>query len=138
MISFLKELFFLDDSVIVGVIDVDMNLNPESLDSILAHLFSDSDLAGIKVDAVETSVSSRSFVVSISISQNLPSSGNRLYVISEDELFAKYDDYKLPKPFSKSDHLEIDSLAKLDSVILYIERLEILPPTFFNGVGGNL
>ena len=129
-ISFLKDIFFLDDSVIVRVIDVDMNLNPEALDSIPIHLFSDSDVAGIKVHAVETSVSSGSFIATISTSQNSPSSGNRLYVISGDELFAKYDDHTLPKSFSKLVYLEIGSLAKSDSAIPYVERLEISPLLF--------
>ena len=125
MISFLKELFFLDDSAIVRIINVDMNLNPEVLDSVPIHLFSNSNLAGIKVTAVETSVSSGSFIATISTSQNSPSSGNRLYVLSGDELFAKYDDHTLPKSFSKLVHLEIGSLAKSDSAIPYVERLEI-------------
>ena len=68
----------------------------------------------------------------------MPSSGNRLYALSGDELFAKYDDHTLPKPFSKSDHLEINSLTKLDSAIPYIERLEIPPSAFSNSVGDNL
>jgi hypothetical protein len=137
-ISFLKELFFLDDSVVVRVIDVDMNLNPEALDVISIHLFSDSDIAGIEVNAVATSESSGSFIATISTSQNLPSSGNRLYVMPGDEIFAKYEDHTLPKPFSKFDHLEINSLTKMDSSIPFIERLQILPPTFSDSVGSNL
>jgi hypothetical protein len=137
-VSFLKEFFFLDDDVIVRVVDVDMNLNPESLDTVPIHLFSDSDVAGIEVNAVETSVSSGSFVATISTSQNLPSSGNRLYALPGDEIFVKYDDHTLPKPFAKSDHLEINSSVKIDSPIPYLERLEISSPIFSDGVGNNL
>ena len=35
-----------------------MNLNPEALDHIPIQIFSDSDIAGIEVNAVETSESS--------------------------------------------------------------------------------
>ena len=137
-IGFLKESFFLDEFVVVRVVDVDMNLNPEALDTIPIHLFSDSDTAGIEVNAVETSVSSGSFIATISTSQNSPSSGNRLYALSGDKIFAKYDDHTLPKPFSKSDHLEIDSSVKIDSSVPYLERLKISSPTFSDGGGVNL
>ena len=137
-VSFLKESFFLDDVVIVRVVDVDMNLNPESLDTVPIHLFSDSDIAGIEVNAVETSVSSGSFIATIATSQNSPSSGNRLYALSGDEIFAKYDDHTLAKPFAKSDHLEILSSVKIDSSIPYLERLDISSPTFSDGVGNDL
>ena len=137
-VDFLKDSFFLDDAVTVRVIDVDMNLNPEALDTVPIHLFSDSDVAGIEVDAVETSVSSGSFVATLSMSQSSPSSGNRLYALSGDEIFVKYDDHTLPKPFSKSDHLEINSSVKIDSSVLHLERFDISPPTFSDGVGNSL
>ena len=130
--------FFLDESVVVRVIDFDMNLNPEMLDVIPIHLFSNSDIAGIEVNAVETSESSGSFIATISTSQKSPSSGNRLYVLPGDEIFVKYEDHTLPKPFSHNDHLEINSLAKVDSSIPYVERLSILQPTFSDGVGDGL
>ena len=47
--DFLKELFFLDYSVIVQVIDIDMNLNHEALDVVPIHLFSDSDMRVLKL-----------------------------------------------------------------------------------------
>ena len=137
-VSFLKDFFFLDDAVTVRVIDVDMNLNPEALDTVTIHLFSDSDVAGIEVDAVETSVSSGSFVATFSISQSSPSSGNRLYALPEDEIFAKYDDHTLPKPFSKSDHLEINSSVKIDSSVPPLERFDVSSPTFSDGTGNSL
>ena len=129
-ISFSKELFFLDDSVIVRVIDVDMNLNPETLDAIPIRLFSDSDIVSIEVNAVTTSESSGSFITTITASQNSPSSKNRLYDLSGDEIFVKYDDHTLPKLFSKCDHLEIDSSVKVNSSIPYVERLKISPLLF--------
>jgi len=123
-IQFSKENFFSDDSVIIRVIDFDMNLNPEAVDHIPIQLFSDSDIAGITVVAVETSESSASFVATISLSHTLPSSGNRLYSLPEDEIFAKYDDHTLPKPYSTSDNLEIETSARIDSSIPPINRLE--------------
>ena len=115
-----------------------MNLNPEALDQIPIQLSSDSDVAGIVVDAVETSESSGSFLATVSLSQTLPSSGNRLYALIGDKIFAKYDDNTLPKPFSISDNLEIETFAKIDSLIIPIERLENLPIFLSDSFGNKL
>jgi len=124
IIQFSKETFLSDDSVIVRVIDLDMNLNPEAIDHIPIQLFSDSDIAGIKVNAVESTESSGLFTATVSLSQTLSSSGNRLYSIPGDEIFAKYDDYTLPKPYSTSDNLGIETFARIDSSIPPINLLE--------------
>ena len=137
-IQFSKAIFFPDDSVIIRVIDFDMNLNPEALDQILIQIFSDSDIAGIEVNAVETSESSGSFVAAISLSQTLPSSGSRLYSLLGDEIFAKYDDHTLPKPFSTSDNLEIETFARIDSSIPPIMRLENSQILLSDSLGNQL
>jgi len=124
IIQFSKEIFLSDDSVIVRVIDLDMNLNPEAIDHIPIQLFSDSDIAGIKVNAVESTESSGLFTATVSLSQTLSSSGNRLYSIPGDKIFAKYDDYTLPKPYSTSDNLGIETFARIDSSIPPINLLE--------------
>ena len=136
-IDFLKDVFFSDTFVMIRVVDVDMNLNSEILDSVSIHLFSDSDIAGINVNAVETSESSGSFVAKIFLSQN-SSSGNRLYALPGDDIFGKYDDYTLPKPFSQSDNLAIETFAKIDSSIPPTDRLKILPTTFSDNFGNPL
>ena len=137
-VDFLKNLFFLDGFVIVRVIDIDMNLNPEVLDVVPIPLFSGSDVTGIEVNTVETSKRSGSFITTISTSQNFSFSGSRLYILPGDEIFATYDDHTLSKPFSKSDHFKIDSFAKVDSYIPYVKRLEISAPVFSDGVGSIL
>ena len=137
-INFLENIFYSDDIVTIRVIDVDMNLNPEALDNISIQIFSDSDVAGIEVNAVETSESSGSFIATISLSQTLPSSGNRLYSLPGDKIFAKYDDYTLPKPFSKSDNLEIETFARIDSSTPSIERIKNSSITFSDGLGNSL
>ena len=113
------------DSAIIKVIDPDMNLNPESLDNVLVEISSDSDVAGILVDSVETDVESGMFEVSVSFTQSLPSSGNRLFALPDDTLYAKYVDYTLPTPYSRSDNLEIQTSSKLESNVPILERLSI-------------
>lgn len=137
-ISFVGDLFYLENSAVVRVVDADMNLNPEALDHLSIKLFSDSDVAGINVNAVETSESSGAFVATVSLSQSSPSSGNRLYSLPGDTIFAKYDDHTLPKPYTKSDNLEIKTFATVDSSIPPIDRIENLPITFSNSLGNLL
>jgi len=137
-INFLNEPLFSDNSVTIRVVDVDMNLNPESIDHLPIHVLSDSDVAGITVNAIETSENSGYFVAIVSLSQDSPSSGNRLYVLSGDEIYAKYVDHTLPKPFSKSDNLEIKTFTSVNSSILPLERLNNSPPKFSDSFGNTL
>jgi len=137
-INFSEELFYLENPAIIKVIDLDMNLNPEALDNLTLQVFSDSDAAGIKVNAVETSEISGAFVATISLSQNSPSGGNRLFVVPGDEIFAKYDDYTLPKPYSTSDNLEINAFSRVDSSIPSIERIKNSPISFSDDLGNSL
>ena len=137
-IQFSKDTILLDDYATVRVIDSDMNLNPEALDNVQIHFFSDSDVAGIEVNAVETTEDSGAFVSTISFTQILTSSGNRLYALPGDEIFATYDDYTLPKPYSKSDHLTVETLARVDSSVPPIERIENLPIHFSDSFGNNI
>ena len=132
-IKFSKDIFLSDDSVIIHVIDSDMNLNPEALDQIEIDIFSDSDAGGIKVNAIETSESSGSFVATVSLSQTSSSSGNRLYAIPGDAMSAKYDDYTLPKPYQISDNLKIDAISLIDSSIPAVERIQNSEITFTDG-----
>ena len=137
-IQFSEDSFLSDSSVAIRVIDFDMNLHPEALDHIPVQIYSDSDIAGIEVNAVETSESSGSFVVTISLSQTLPSSGNRLYSLLGDEIFAKYDDHTLPKPYSTLDNLEIETFARIDSSIPPIMRLENSQILLSDSLGNQL
>ncbi len=116
-VRFSEDNFISDKSALIRVIDPDLNLNPEALDQIPIQVSSDSDIAGIEVTAIETSESSGIFVVTITFTQNLSSSGNRLLALPEDEIYAKYDDHTLPKPYSTSDNLEIITLARVVSSI---------------------
>ena len=133
-----KDVFFSDDSVIARVFDPDMNLNPESLDHVQIQLSSDSDVAGIEVDGIETSESSGLFVGTVSLSSTLPSSGSRLYSLPGDKIFVKYDDHTLPKPYSTLENLKIRTQASVESSVPPIERLQSLPITLSDSSGNPL
>jgi hypothetical protein len=135
-IQFSEENYLSDNTAIIRVIDSDLNLNPESLDHMPVQISSTSDMSGIEVDAIETSESSGVFTATISFTQNQSSSGNRLFVIPDDTIFAKYDDYTLPKPYSTSDSLRVTTFAHFDSSIPTLQRLQSLPITL-SDVSGN-
>ena len=134
-VEFIDGMVVPDIPALVRVIDADMNLNPESLDTVPVHLHSDSDVAGIIVDAVETSESSGIFVASIRTSEKLPSSGNRLYALYGDAVSAQYADFTLPKPYQVSENLKIESSSKMESSVLPIDRLESSSIVMSNGFG---
>jgi hypothetical protein len=136
-IEFSQDIFLANDSIEIRVIDPDMNLNPESIDTITIEVFSDSDNSGIQVVATETSKRSGDFLANISLSTNT-SSGNRLYAIPGDNIFAKYDDHTLPKPFSKSDESSIETSTTVDYSIPSINRIQISPIFFSDSFGDSL
>ncbi len=136
--QFSENNYLLDKPALVRVIDPDLNLNPEALDQITIDVSSDSDAAGIEITAIETSESSGVFVATITFTQNQSSSGNRLLALPGDEIFAKYNDYTLPKPYSTSDNLEIITLAKVSSFVPYLERIVNSPIILSDSLGNPL
>ena len=126
IIKFSQDLFLLHDSIQIRIIDFDMNLNPETIDTVLVEVFSDSDAGGIQVIAMETSERSGDFIANISLSTST-SSGSRLYAIPGDTITAKYNDHTLPKPFSKSDSQYIEISTTVDYHISPINRIQVSP-----------
>ncbi|WP_428324750.1 hypothetical protein [Nitrosopumilus sp.] len=137
-VEFENDIFLSNDSVIVRIIDLDMNLNPEAIDHIVVEVFSDSDVGGITANAIETSEDSGSFVAIISLTQNSASSGNRLYAIPGDVISARYSDYTLPKPYSESDNLEIQTQSRVESSVPSTLRLENSKINISDSFGNNL
>ena len=132
IIKFSQDLFLLHDSIQIRIIDFDMNLNPETIDTVLVEVFSDSDAGGIQVIAMETSERSGDFIANISLSTST-SSGNRLYAIPGDTITAKYNDQTLPKPFSKSDSQYIEIFTTVDYHISPINRIQVSPVFLADG-----
>lgn len=134
-IQFMKSDYSIGETAIIRVVDLDMNLNPEAIDQFEVKVSSDSDSAGILVNVLETAEDSGLFEATISFSQNQASSGNRLFAKPGDILYAKYDDYTLPSPYSVSDNLEISSQAKFISNIPPTERITIRDGSIRNSLG---
>ena len=136
-IKFSQDVFHTNDSVQINVIDFDLNLNPEIIDTVILEIFSDSDNGGIQVVAMETSERSGNFIATINLSTNT-SSGNRLYAIPGDTIIAKYTDHTLPKPFSKSDSQNIETSAIVDYSISPINRIQTSPISLSDGFGNPI
>ena len=136
-IKFSQDVFHTSDSVQINVIDSDLNLNPEIIDTVILEIFSDSDNGGIQVVAMETSERSGNFIATINLSTNT-SSGNRLYAIPGDTIIAKYADHTLPKPFSKSDSQNIETSAIVDYSISPINRIQTSPISLSDGFGNPI
>lgn len=137
-VEFSNDYYMTNQTAQIRVIDQDMNLNPESIDHVPLLVSSDSDVAGLEVDAIETSESSGVFVANVLFSQNFSSSGNRLFANPGNSIYVKYNDYTLPKPYTTSDHLEIIDTAKLDSAIPAIKRLTNSQITFSDSFGNSI
>jgi len=124
-IIFAEPVYLVGETAKIRVIDPDMNLNPETVDRILVEVLSDSDLAGILVDAIESEDDSGLFEALISFTQNSASSGNRLFAIPGDSIYAKYEDNTLPSPHSIQDELDIQAKSKIESDIPRLQRISI-------------
>lgn len=122
-ISFDNDSYLLDESAQITVIEPDMNLNPEASDTIQIEVSSDSDTAGIIVDAIETEESSGVFVAKMSFTQTGTSSGSRLYAIPEDVIYAKYEDNTLPSPYGTNDSLDITAESILEADLKTLHKV---------------
>ena len=136
-IRFTQPTYLIDESAVVQIIDPDMNLNPEAIDTVKLQVFSSSDAAGILVDATETSEESGVFEARIFFSTDSPSSGNRLFVLPGESIIVKYEDYTLPSPYSISDHLEVTAKSQVVSDIPAIERISITENFLTDSIGNR-
>ena len=137
-VSFSESRYIPSDTAQVRVVDLDMNLNPEALDQIQVQVSSDSDVAGIEIDAVETGKDSGMFVGGISFTQHHSTSGTRLYAVPGDAVYAKYEDRTLPAPHSASDSLDVKAAARLDPDMPAADRITNSEIRFTDSSGNRL
>ena len=114
-----------EESVKIKLFERDMNLNPESIDTINIDVFSENDNAGVDLEIIETTEDSGIFEGIISITKDDQSSGNRLYALPDSQITAKYTDRTLPKPYNTNDSLDIFAQEFVVSNIPTTERLSI-------------
>jgi hypothetical protein len=118
--------YSLDSLATLRIIDPDMNLNPNKRDSFNVRVWSDSDLKGIILKVVETNEASGIFESSLHFGNSTVSNMNRLHAKKGDTIFAKYEDWTLPKEFSKNKPLEIIAISKIQEKTKKIDIIHIL------------
>ena len=136
-IRFSDSNFLVDKLARVIVNEPDLNLDPEVLDQVPITVTSDSDAAGITITATETNQETGLFEGTFAFTTTRVSSGNRLFVTPGDAIYAKYDDYTLPRPYSISSNLEIKTNSKVTSSIPLQERIN-LGSTYLADRSGNV
>lgn len=130
--------YSVDDTSNIQVTDPDMNLNPRTLDKVKVNVSSDSDKAGILVDAIETAEESGIFEVAVSFVQDSASSGDRLFAVPGDAIHARYDEHTLPSPNSVSANLKIEDSAEVYSSVIPTERMGNSAVFFSDSSGSQL
>tara|TARA_B100000029_G_scaffold399251_1_gene397914 strand:+ start:117 stop:1298 length:1182 start_codon:yes stop_codon:yes gene_type:complete len=127
-----------EDTVKIKLFDMDMNLNPESVDTVNIDVFSDDDSAGISLQISETTENSGVFEGLVSLTKNDQSSGNRLHVLPDSQIIAKYSDRTLPNPYNSNDYKDIfaEKMAITDK--LSTERLNIEEIGIFGQTGESI
>ncbi len=134
-IEFLTAIGDPDRRVYFRVVDPDMNLNPERIDQLQIHVYSDSDMAGLTVSAAETGSNSGIFEAGILLAHDGESSASRLYAVPGDIVYAIYEDRTLPEPYDTSDELDIITQTRLVSDVAPAKRLQIRDVSFLDGLG---
>jgi len=134
-VQFLNDSYSIDQWPMVRVVDADMNLNPEAIDQFEIGVYSDSQPGGVSDYVIETNPDSGVFEGYIPLNTAGHNSGNRVYVIPGDTVYAIYEDRTLPRPYSTSDELDIEAQTQLTSGILPTEKTRIHGVSFSDGLG---
>ena len=137
-VQFLEASYPATGQGVVRVVDPDMNLNPESVDSFEIDSWSDSDAGGIDLTVTETNEATGIFEGTVFFTVTDESSGHRLRVAEGDTVTAEYEDNTLPSPYTKADELEIASTTFIGSIVPPLERAPASNPRIVDAFGNEL
>ena len=125
-------------SGVIRVIDPDMNLNPESVDSFDVNVWSDTASGGISLRITETSEPTGIFEGTVFFTTSGSSSGSRLAVSEGDTVTAEYVDRTLPDPHSIASELDIRSTTLIGTLVPPLERVPAANLRIVDAFGNNL
>ena len=106
-VQWLQESNYPDSPGRLRIIDPDMNLDPESIDSFEVDVWSTSDTGGLDVTVTETGNATGIFEGRIGV-QRYTNYGYLLGVSEADVITAEYEDNTLPQPHDVSDKLYVE------------------------------
>lgn len=121
-VQFLEASYPATGSGLVRVIDPDVNLNPESVDSFNINVWSDSSAGGIALRVTETNEATGIFEGTMFFTVSDSSSGSRLRVAEGDTVTAEYEDNTLPDPYTTADELDITATTLIGTIVPPLER----------------
>ena len=123
-IMFLKNTYRMGDSATVRVVDPDMIVDPDGLNTLSVHISSGSDKTGFNITARDyqpgTGVFEGSFLVDAADSAP---SDSKIRACHGDTLQAEYIDSTLPSPYSPHDKIVVATSARV------LEASGDLPPS---------
>ena len=114
-IQWLESSYRTNDIGTIRVIDRDMNLNPEIVDSFTLSVSSTTDPSGIRVLVQETNEATGIFEADIQFTTTEDSRASILRVTPGDFVFARYDDHTLPDPHPPSEHQRLIATTRVGS-----------------------
>lgn len=129
LVMFDKVQYGLDEKVKIFVLDSEENRLPNARDTVELLVWSTTDVKGLKLTLKEITINSGIFTGTISLTEDLSSSGNRLKVTSSDVITAKYTDKTLP-PSAKQDEPEAEVKDLFGAALVGQKkaRIELKPP----------
>jgi len=143
--SFDKLSYGFGDQAKITVKDRDMNRNPDTIDTLSARIWSDSDRGGLFVTLRETGSSTGIFEEIITFTPDEESTGTRLRVSDGDTLMLKYTDNTLPPPAAlAADGIETVEVREIFANSIfgkYVQSTQRAPaaePTLVNSFGESI
>ena len=121
-------------SGIVRVIDPDLNLRPDAVDSTEVVVYSETFIGGIDLTVTETREASGIFEGTVEFDPESASDGHRLQVTEGDIVTASYDDVTLPD----GDDLTISATTLIGSIVPPLERAPASNPAIVDAFGSPL
>lgn len=115
-ISWLESSLPVSGDGIVRVVDPDMNLDPEKVETFEIRVWSDTDPAGIKLHVIETEKNSGIFKGIVKFTTDKLSKSPFLRVAEGDTITAEYKDTTLPEPYSTKDELTITATTMIGTL----------------------
>lgn len=122
------EISFGDSSVSPGgsttltLVDGDLDLDPDVINTKAANVFSDSDSGGIQITLHETGEATGVFETTVFFTADDKSTGSLLRVSEGDTVTAEYTDQTLPEPYEQADTLTLAATATVGTVYPPLER----------------
>lgn len=113
IIEWTQDSYTLDESPKIRVIDVDLNVNATTFETLIIDVWSNSDATGIDLILNETGTDTGVFEANIILTTNEESHDTILRVRDNGSIEAEYTDSTLPYPYYPHDDIDITAYASV-------------------------